>query len=100
MKELIDRVVNKKKKFWSIECNSIKNSSNLFNLLDFFKQSKYNIVKREEFEDDYEYDGAVTNLFKSIVLNDLIERIRQMEENETIIDFLNDADEKLSSRKM
>lgn len=100
VKELIDRVVNKKEKFWSIECNSIKNSSNLFNLLDFFKQSKYNIVKREEFEDDYEYDGAVTNLFKSIVLNDLIERIRQMEENETIIDFLNDADEKLSSRKM
>lgn len=100
VKELIDRVVNKKEKFWSIECNSIKNSSNLFNLLDFFKQSKYNNIKREEFEDDYEYDCEVTSLFKSIVLNDLIERIRQMEENETIIDFLNDADEKLSSKKM
>ena len=35
MKELIDRVVNKKEKFWSIECNSIKNSSNLFLSIHF-----------------------------------------------------------------
>lgn len=101
IKGLIDKV-NKGEKFWSIECNDIRNDSNLFNLISFFEQSSYNTFKREEFEDNYDYEYEVEKLYTTNVLNDLIGRLEKMEENDNIKTFLSDAsdaNEKLKSQK-
>ena len=96
---LIDKIKNKGEKFWSIEVNDIRNDSGLFNLQYFFEQSKYNSIKREEFDNDYEYEYEVKQLYTTILLNDLISRLEQIKPNENITSFLADANEKLKSNK-
>lgn len=99
IKGLIDKIKNKGEKFWSIECNDISNDSNLFGLQTFFEQSKYNCIKREEFDDAYDYEYEVRKSYTLNILNDLIDRLEKMEPNENIISFLTDANEKLKSNR-
>lgn len=99
IKGLIDKIKNKGEKFWSIECNDIRNDSDLFRLISFFEQSKYNVIKREEFDSEYDYERDVKELYTTNVLNDLINRLEQMEPNENIKTFLADANEKLNSKQ-
>lgn len=100
MKGLIDRVINNKKlshsltAFEDTKINSIRiNSAGLY-LQDFFKKSKYNDINREDFAEESEYEFAVSELFESKVLNDLICRLEQMELNDNIKLFLSEASEK------
>ena len=99
IKGLIDKIKNKGEKFWSIECNDIRNDSNLFGLQTFFEQSKYNCINREEFDDAYDYEYEVTKSYTLNVLNDLIDRLEKMEPNENIISFLTDVNEKIKSNR-
>ena len=63
---LIDKIKNKGEKFWCIECNDIRNDSELFHLQTFFEKSKYNTIKREKFDDVYDYEYECTYLYKQI----------------------------------
>ena len=94
IKGLIDKIKNKGEKFWSIECNDIGNDSDLFGLRTFFEQSKYNCIKREEFDNAYDYEYEVKKSYTTNLLNDLIDRLEKIEQNENIINFLADAREK------
>ncbi len=89
---LIDKVVNRGEKFWSIECNDIRNDSGLFNLQLFFENSKYNSVNISEFDNKYDYEYEVRKLYTRTVLTDLVNRIKQLTPNENINKFLVDAD--------
>lgn len=94
MTGLIDKVVNKGEKFWSVECNDIRNDSLLFSLQKFFEQSHYNNLRLEDFEDKYDYEYALENLFTTYTLNDLVSRLEKMPKNDNIEKFLADYKEK------
>ncbi len=96
---LIDKIKNKGEKFWCIECNDIRNDSELFHLQTFFEKSKYNTIKREKFDDVYDYEYECTYLYKTNLLNDLIGRLEKMKPNENITNFLTDANKNLKSNK-
>ena len=96
MAVLIDKIVNKGYLFWNIQVNDIRNDSSLFDLQLFFEKSKYNKVKREEFDSEYSYESAVEGLYSEIMLNDIVNRLRQMDSNENIERFLAEADKKLN----
>ena len=92
IKGLIDKIVNKGIPFWSIECNDIRNDSNLFNLQLFFKNSKLNTASESEYEDsyDYDYDYAVRKIYTRKVLEDVVNQLKQLEPNDNINKFLVD----------
>ena len=93
---LVDKVVNKGVSFWSVECNDIRNDSNLFNLESFFTLSDYNKFNKEDFEDEYDYKIAISNLYKQGIWTDLVAKLSAMDKTENITAFLNDANEKLA----
>lgn len=96
MNGLIEKIEDKGEKFWSIEANDVRNDSQLFNLQSFFEKSKYNSLKCEDFDDEYDYRYEVDNMYKNFVMTDLIKRLDKMNKNENIIDFLSDANKKLN----
>ncbi|MBE6149263.1 MAG: hypothetical protein E7170_00890 [Firmicutes bacterium] len=90
--KLINEVLNGEE-FWSIECNSIKNESGLFNLQSFFEKSKYNNINISDFEDEYDYEREVDIAYKILVLTDLVNRLKQLNQNNNnVIQFLQDAE--------
>ena len=77
MAGLIDKIVNKGYLFWNIQVNDIRNDSSLFDLQLFFEKSKYNKIKREEFDSEYSYELAVEGLYSEIMLNDIVNRFEE-----------------------
>lgn len=93
---LIDKIVNKKASFWEIECNDIRNESELFNLKTFFQKSCLNDIKRDEYEDDYDYRKAIEEKYETVVLNDLVTRLKNQPQNESVTNFISEASKKLN----
>lgn len=94
---LIDKVVNKNSAFWNIEVNEIRNDCNLFNLQHAWHIHKDNTIKREDYEDSYDYEMDSRELLKEKMLQDLINCLKHMKPNDNITTFLEDANKKISS---
>lgn len=93
---LLDKVINKGADFWSIECNDIRNDSAIFHLQTFFARSVFNDIKRDEYEDDYDYRKAIEGKYETVVLNDLVTRLKNQSQNESVTNFISEASKKLN----
>lgn len=96
MKGLIDKIVNKGKEYWDIEVNEIRCDSELFSLQLFFEQSKLNILERDSYEDEFDYSNALSNLYQNMFIDDLVERLKQLEPNDNITKFLSEVNERMN----
>lgn len=97
---VIDKIVNKGAKFWSVECNDIKNDAMLFQLQESWKSHRENPIKPEQFDDKYDYEYESANLFTQKMLLDIVEQLKLLDQNENVIQFLNDYQEKLQLSKI
>lgn len=88
--QIIDKIVNKGEKFWSIETNDITNDSNLFCLIQMWALHKDNTVNRSDFEDKYDYEDALRSTFKKNMLSRIAQILEGLESNDNIVNFLND----------
>ena len=97
--ELSDIVIDKLvedvtsgREYWDIRENSIRNRSNLFCLRDMWGIHKDNGVNPEDFEDEYYYEMELNNSFDSNMMKNLVTRLKQVEPNENIQNFLKEAE--------
>lgn len=88
--QIIDKIVNKGEKFWSIEANDIKNDSNLFCLIQMWALHKNNSINRSDFEDKYDYEDTLRSTFTKSMLSRIAQILEGLESNDNIINFLND----------
>lgn len=96
--ELYNRVVNeicedvstKGEKFWSVEVNEIRNKSNLFSLNTFYRNFICTDIKRENFEDDWEYERSIDLLFTNNMMDSVYNTLKSMPLNDNISSFLSD----------
>lgn len=91
---IMDKIIHKGEKFWSIECNDIRIDSNLFELQTAWQFHPANDIKSEDFEDGYDYQREVTYSFERKMLDDVIQRVSMLDENDNIRKFLEDANQK------
>ena len=96
---LISSILNGKK-FWDIECNDIRNESRVFNLCTIYKVHKDNKLDENDFDDKYEYNYATNDMYKYKMLFDLCDRLKDMELNENVSLFLEEANKYFESHKI
>ncbi len=99
MQKIITMVVHEKRDFWNIEFNDIRNYSDIFNLSEFFIQSKYNTLLIENFEDKYMYRIAVENLYINLFIEDLVNRLKKLPQDDALAKFIAEAEEHLYSKE-
>ena len=92
---LIDEIVNNGKGFGDILVNEIRNRTIDFKLNEIWKIHKYNIIDRKNFRDEFNFEYEVSKDLNKKVLIDLINRLKQLEQNKNIKNFLTDASEKM-----
>lgn len=100
---VLNKIVNEViggKEYRYIVCNSIRIDSGLFNLPKVWMLHKSNPIKREEFEEDYDYRTAVEEDFGQRMLEDVIRRVSMLKPNEIINKFLEDAQKSKNNRNM
>ena len=89
--KLLYRIIDKGEKFWSVECNDIRNDSALFNLETFFSMSDLSGLKPSYFEDEYDYSFECSRVYNKRVLKDLMAKLENLRENQNVSSFLEDA---------
>ena len=60
---------------WQIEVNEIRNSINGYGILDSYKYYPNSIIKKEEFESEYEYQDAIEDYLNDYCLNKFYELV-------------------------
>lgn len=100
--ELFSSVVNdickeistKGKKYWDVEVNDIRIKSNLFSLNIFYKNYICKNIKREDFEEEWEYDSAIDYSYNNDMIDLIYKTICSMEPNENISNFISEYESK------
>ena len=93
--ELIDKVANKEFDFRRIKSTTIENECRLFKLSKIWEMHKENTIKRDEFESRSDYEYEVSNQLYTRILYDLIDRLKELEGNQNVDEFLKEASIKL-----
>ena len=87
---LIERI-SSGEKYWQIDVNSIGNESDIFCLRDMWCIHKDNELKISDFEDKYDFQYESKTEYNNIIMNKLISRLKELEPNENIELFLEEA---------
>ena len=92
IKPIINSIVNGNNTFGNVESNGMFNSIRDLNLKHFFQNSKYNTLKKEDFDDKYDFEYESEKLHKQTLLKEITNRLQSCEKNENVVKFLNDAE--------
>ena len=92
-------IADKGKQFWDVEANSIRNKSNLFNLCIFYEKYICKDIKREKFEDEYEYEYAVRYSYTNNMMDAIYNSLCSMEPNDNITRFIVEYETKKDSNR-
>ena len=96
MNRITDQVVNHNVTYWDIKTNEIRNENGIFNLANVWTMHNDCMVKREDYEDNYDYVRAARDELIVKMITDLTERLRKLPPNESINAFLAKASEEES----
>ena len=81
-------IANTGKQYWDVAINSIRNESNLFNLIGFYINYICNAIKREDYEDEREYGYAIVDSYTSNMMGAIYNTLCSMEPNDNITRFI------------
>lgn len=94
---IIDKIVNKGDTFENIELNEIRNDSLLFNLQKFWQYHKDVSIDPSSFDDEYDYERAVSRDYLQKFIRNVITRLSLMPTNDHIQAFLKQAESYMAS---
>lgn len=104
--ELFINVVNdickeisvKGKKYWDVEVNDIRNKSKLFSLDVFYKKFICKGIIKENYQDEWEYDRVVNELYTNNMMDSIYNKLCSMENNENISNFISEYETKRKNK--
>lgn len=77
-------------KYSYVKNNAIRNKSELFALEIFYKKYVCKDIKREDFEDERDYDFAISESFNNYMMDLIYNTIRSMEPNDNTANFIHE----------
>ncbi len=88
--EISEEVSINGEKFWQVAVNDIRINSNLFSLNKFYREFICEDIKKDDFEDDWEYEKSVDSLFTSQMMDSIYDNLTTMPLNDNISSFISD----------
>lgn len=76
------------KEYWDVEVNSIRNESDLFSLVSFYEKYVCKDIKKEDYEDEYDYDYAVRESYTNNMMSAIYNTLLLMKMNDNISKFI------------
>lgn len=92
---ICDEISEKGKKYWDVEANDIRINSDLFSLTDFYKKHLYKDTKKDDYEDEWDFDRDVSKSYTSNMMNDIYNKLCLMESNDNILSFISEYKSKI-----
>lgn len=92
--DICKEIAIKGKKYSDVEVNDIRNKSNLFALNTFYKNYICKDIKKEDYQEEWEYDRAISESYTNNMMDSIYMTICSMEDNENISNFISEYESK------
>lgn len=90
VKDICEEISIRGKEYGDVEVNDIRNKSKLFALDTFYKKYICKNIKREDFDNEWEYDRDISSSYTNYMMDAIYEAICSMEANENITKFISE----------
>ena len=96
---LVSKIVEEGLEFWNVEVNDIRNEGGLFGLPKIWEIHRDNLLRREDFDEPYDYEREVNKTFTWNMLGDIRKRLEEYSSSDAARKFITDMDQKIDKNK-